>query len=87
MYGIGYRENVEEKILKMGKKDKQQLFAIFNKLEEIRENPQRFKPLRGPMKGQFRVHIMKSFVLTYSIDEKNKKVIVEDYAHHDNVYR
>ncbi len=33
-----------------------------------------------------RVHVDKSFVLTYSVDEKNKVVIIEDYDHHDKIY-
>jgi mRNA-degrading endonuclease RelE of RelBE toxin-antitoxin system len=32
------------------------------------------------------VHIDKSFVLTYSVDEHKEVVIVEDYDHHDNIY-
>jgi len=29
----------------------------------------------------------KHFVLTFSVDEKTKTVIFEDYEHHDNIYQ
>jgi len=34
-----------------------------------------------------RVHIDKSFVLVFSVDESNKKVIIEEYDHHDRIYK
>ncbi len=50
--------------------------AVRKKLGEILEDPERFKPLHPPMQGLRRVHIMKSFVLTYSIDRGTHTVIV-----------
>jgi mRNA-degrading endonuclease RelE of RelBE toxin-antitoxin system len=38
------------------------------------------------MKGARRVHIDKSFVLTYEIDEEHKVVKLLDYDHHDSIY-
>ncbi len=72
---------------KLAKKNPRQLEIISNKLEEILEDPYRFKPLSNIMKGFRRVHIDRNFVLVYSIDEQNKTVILEDFDHHDNVYR
>lgn len=86
MYSLDLREKVKEKFHKMEKKQKKQLEAINKKVLEIRENPHRFKPLGNIMKGFRRVHFG-SFVLTYSIDEKNKTVVLEDYDHHDNIYK
>jgi YafQ family addiction module toxin component len=70
----------------LAKKNPIQLETIIKKLEEITEDPHRFKPLSNIMKGFRRVHFG-SFVLVYSIDEKNRTVILEDFDHHDNVYR
>jgi mRNA-degrading endonuclease RelE of RelBE toxin-antitoxin system len=39
------------------------------------------------MQNLRRVHVGKSFVLVYSIDEERKLVTIEDYAHHDEVYQ
>jgi len=86
MYLLDLREKVKEKFHKMDKKEKKQLETINKKILQIRENPHRFKPLSNIMKGLRRVHFG-SFVLVYSIDEKNKVVVLEDYDHHDNIYR
>jgi len=38
------------------------------------------------MHGSRRVHIDKSFVLIYEIDEKEKIIRILDYDHHDKIY-
>ncbi|MCL4363579.1 hypothetical protein M1439_04005 [Candidatus Marsarchaeota archaeon] len=85
-YSLGYRKHVEKILSKLEKRDQQQLIAIRNKIAEILIEPHKFKPLNVPMQGLRRVHIMKSFVLTYSIDESSRRVWIEDYDHHDNIY-
>ena len=55
-------------------------------MDKILENPYQFKPLTGNMKGIRRVHIGKSFVLTYEILENEKIVRLLDYDHHDKIY-
>ena len=55
-------------------------------MDKILENPYQFKPLTGNMKGIRRVHIGKSFVLTYEILENEKIVRLLDYAYHDKIY-
>jgi len=32
------------------------------------------------------MHIDKSFVLVFSVDENRKHIIIEDYDRHDNIY-
>lgn len=59
---------------------------ILKKIEQILENPYRFKPLRSDMKGYREVHVDKHFVLVYSIDEERKVVIIKDYDHHENIF-
>lgn len=86
MYNVYNRLIVDEKFKKLAKKNPKQLEIITKKLQQILEDPYRFKPLSNVMKGTRRVHIDKSFVLVYSIDENTKTVILEDYNHHDNIY-
>ena len=62
------------------------MLIITKKVEEILNNPYHFKPLRGDMHGTRRVHIDKSFVLIYEIDDVNKIITILDYEHHDKVY-
>ncbi|MFH0889667.1 MAG: type II toxin-antitoxin system mRNA interferase toxin, RelE/StbE family [Candidatus Aenigmatarchaeota archaeon] len=87
MYIVSNRPKIDELFKKLAKKNPKQLGIISRKLEEILENPYRFKPLSNIMSGLRRVHIDKHFVLVYSIDEQNKTVILEDFGHHDNIYR
>jgi YafQ family addiction module toxin component len=85
MYTLGVRESVDRIFHKLAKKDPKQMSAVGKKIEQILTNPYHFKPLGAPMQHLRRVHVG-SFVLVYSIDEKNKMVTIEDYAHHDEVY-
>ncbi len=59
---------------------------INRKVQEILEDPHRFKPMHFPLTGMRRVHLG-NFVILFSIDEQRKSVILEDYAHHDKIYR
>jgi len=86
MYEIENSEKVDKIFRKLSRKDPKQLEAITKKLAELIEDPHRFKPLSNVMKGFRRVHFG-SFVLTFSIDEARKMVVLEDYEHHDKVYR
>ncbi len=86
MYSIAIKPDLDKIFSKLKKKNPQQLLIIFKKIEQIVENPYHFKPLKGDMYGARRVHIDKSFVLIYEIDEKNKIIRILDYDHHDKIY-
>ncbi len=86
MYVIINSPKIDEIFKKLAKKDPNKLEAIAKKLKEVVQNPHRFKPLSNNMKRFRRIHFG-SFVLTYSIDEQKKTVTLEDYDHHDNIYR
>lgn len=86
MHALEIRPELHEKFLKMAKKERHRLEMIHKKVKQILENPHHFKPLHKPMQGYRRVHIDSSFVLTYSINEESRTVILEDFDHHDNVY-
>lgn len=85
-YTLAISEPLDKVFLKLRKKNRKQLEIIHKKIQQILENPYHFKPLRGDIHGARRVHIDKSFVLTYEIDENNKVVKLLDYAHHDDIY-
>ncbi len=86
MYDYELRRSVEKIFFKLAKKNPKQLEIIYKKIEEIRQNPHHYKNLRSPLQHLKRIHIDKSFVLVYSIDEQRKTIIIEDYDHHDNIY-
>ena len=86
MYSYELRKSVEKIFYKLAKKNPDQLLMIEKKIEEVRQNPQHYKNLRKPLQHLKRVHIDKSFVLVFSVDENKKHIIIEDYDHHDNLY-
>ena len=86
MYALEAREHVDRIFEKLAKRDRNQMEVIAKKIEEILEDPHRFKPMRFPLGGMRSVHFG-NFVLLFSIDEQRKTVVLEDYEHHDRVYR
>ena len=86
MYDVEIREHLDKVFKKLAKKDSRQMEAVVKKIEEIAGNPHAYRPLRFPLAGVRRVHIG-SYVLLFSIDEARKTVVLEDYEHHDRVYR
>ena len=86
MYKVETSSAVDKIFSKLSKKNQKQLEIITRKVEEILENPQHYKNLRKPLQFLKAVHIDKHFVLTFSVDENNKLVLLEDYDHHDKIY-
>ena len=86
MYSLESKPDVDKIFFKLSKKNPKQMEIITKKIKQILENPYHFKPLRGDMHGARRVHIDKSFVLTYEIAENKKIITLLDYDHHDNIY-
>ena len=72
---------------KLEKKDPVMFKAVREKIKEIIKKPYRYKPLRYNLKGSRRVHLEKSFVLVFEIDEAEKTVRFLDMGHHDEIYR
>ena len=87
MYKIAVKESLDCKFKKLRKKDREMLASIDKKVQEILDNPCRFKPLRKPLQNKRRVHIGGSFVLIYEINEEEKIVTLLDFDHHDNIYK
>jgi len=86
MYKIKLRKEAERVLKKLAKKDKVSSIYISKKVKQAQENPYRFKPLKKPLQGFWRIHIG-NYVLIYSIDEPNKTIIIERYKPHDEVYK
>ena len=88
MYNLDIKPTVDKIFQKLSKRNKQQLRMIFNKIQEIRENPNhQYKYLRKPIQKYNRVHIDKHFVLIFKINHENQSVVICYYDHHDNVYK
>jgi YafQ family addiction module toxin component len=87
MYSLDIKPSLKKKLIKLAKKNPKQAEIIARKTEEIIKNPHRYKNLRTPLQKWKRIHVDAHFVLTFSIDEERKVVILEDYDHHDNIYK
>jgi YafQ family addiction module toxin component len=87
MYKFNFTSHLDKLLSKLAKKNQKQFKIIENKIEEIIKNPHHYKNLRRPLQDLKRVHIDRSFVLVFSVDEKNKTILFENYEHHDNIYR
>ena len=87
MYKLFVRKSVETIFLKLAKKNPKQLEIIHKKINEICKNPQHYKNLKKPLQHLKRVHVDSNFVMLFSVDETSKTVIIEDYDHHDKIYR
>ena len=86
-YKFEIKPKLEKKLKKIEKKDPVMFKAARDKIEEIIKNPRHYKPLRYNMKGLRRVHLEKSFVLVFEIDEEAEMVRFLDLGHHDEIYR
>ena len=86
-YKFEIKPRLEKKLKKIEKKDPVMFKAARDKIEEIIKNPSHYKPLRYDMKGLRRVHLEKSFVLVFEIDEEAEMVRFLDLGHHDEIYR
>ena len=86
-YSFEIHPKCREEINKICRKNLVLEKTLKKKKNEILENPQHYKPLKYDLAGERRVHIMKSFVLKFEIDEKNKLVRFLAFSHHDDAYR
>jgi len=90
MFGFDLSDKLKLIITKLVKKDKEKVIIINKKIKEIVNNDaesiKRYKNLRHDLSDLKRVHIGKSFVLTFKVDLANNFILFYDFDHHDNIY-
>lgn len=86
-YIIDIMPSCQKQIGKVCRKNPIALQALRRKMDEIIENPSRYKPLMYDLTGERRVHILKSFILKFEVDETRKVVTFIAFKHHDDAYR
>ena len=86
MYKLEISDLADKKFYKIAKKNKVLFEAVSKKINELKKNPEHFKPLRGSMKGEKRIQFG-HFVLVFEIDHKKGVVRILDFDHHDKIYR
>ncbi len=86
MYEYDIEDDLKRTLRKLYKKNRHTYERIMNKMQDILENPHRYKHLGHDKKGECRVHLS-SYVLTFEINENKRLVMFLDYDHHDNIYK
>lgn len=88
MYNFDVSENLEKKLNKLSKKDKDLYNQILKKIDEVlhSEAVEHYKNLRYNMKDSKRVHIG-HFVLIFQYKKEENLILFDDVDHHDNIYR
>ena len=83
-------EELKKTLKKLYKKDKKRYEATLKKIEEVSSrNIQTidfYKNLRHEFKDFKRVHIDKSFVLTFRVYREKKFILFQRFKHHDQIY-
>ncbi len=73
------------------KRDPQRAEILRKKIKQISNSDEttieHFKNLKGNLSFEKRVHIDKSFVLTFQYDKNKKFILFLDFDHHDNIYK
>ena len=87
MYNYEIKTELQKILNKLFRKDREMYEAVMKKIEEIIQNPHHYKPLKYDLAGERRVHIMKSFVLKFEIDENTKTISFIFFGHHDEAYK
>jgi len=87
MYSLEIKDSCQKEINKSCKKNPVLRKSLENKMNEILQNPSHYKPLRYDLSGERRVHILKSFVLTFEFVESEGKVTFLRFRHHDDAYQ
>jgi mRNA-degrading endonuclease RelE of RelBE toxin-antitoxin system len=85
MYQIEVSDLADKKFYKIAKKNKVLFEVINKKMDELKKNPEHFKPLRYSMKSIRSVHFG-HFVMTFEIDYHRGIVRILDFDHHDKIY-
>ena len=77
-------------IKKLTKKDPTRAEIIYKKVKQIINSDEftieHYKNLGYDLSDRKRVHIDKSFVLTFKYDKARKFILFLDFDHHDNIY-
>jgi len=91
MLNHDFSPELKEILKKLFRKDKMRYEILMKKIEQVSNSDEfsieHYKNLKKPLSDQKRVHIDKSFVLTFKYYKQKKFVLFLDFDHHDNVYK
>lgn len=82
-YKLQFTPFFEKQLKKLKQKDVVLFKRLGNKLKEIRQNPEHYKPLTNVLRGCRRAHL-DPFVVIFEI--QGDRVIIHYVKHHDKAY-
>jgi len=88
MHNWKTNEHLKDIMKKLSKKDKSLYEQLLKKINEIINcyDVEHYKSLRYNMKDSKRVHIG-HFILVFQYDKSTDTINLDDFDHHDNIYR
>lgn len=90
-FDFALSKELEETVEKLKKKDKRRLEILYKKINRILDSTgeeiAHFKNLRYGLSDRQRVHVDKSFVLTFKVDLEKNFIFFIDFKHHDLIYK
>lgn len=88
MYSYEIQKSLQKILKKLSKKDKDSYEKVLKKIEEILQssNVEHYKNLQYNLSDRKRVHIG-HFVLVFTFNKTENKIVFIDYDPHDNIYR
>ncbi len=85
-----FSDKLKEIVRKLRKRYPNRAEILYKKINQIINSDEftieHYKNLRHGQSDRKRVHIDKSFVLTFRYDKAKKFVFFMDFDHHDNIY-
>jgi len=89
-FDYAFSDKLKDIIQKLRSKDPKRVEIIYKKVKQIinsdEQSIEHYKNLRHDLSDRKRVHIDKSFVLTFKFEKAKKFILFIDFAHHDEIY-
>lgn len=82
-YRVNFTPFFEKQLKKLKKKDKVLFERLTKKINEIKNNPEHYKPLKNILKGNRRAHL-DPFIIIFEIEQD--LIILHYVKHHDSAY-
>lgn len=86
-----FSPELKEKLSKLLARDRRRYEILTKKIEQIASSDEQtiehYKNLRHDQSDRKRVHIDRSFVLTFTFNRRTKTIEFLDFDHHDSIYK
>ena len=90
MFSFDISDDIKKKLKILSKRDMVFCEAVNKKIKEIINNSaatiNHYKNLRHDLSDNKRVHVYKSFVLTFKVKKEINFIYFEKLEHHDDIY-